>query len=156
MIALLAFILVGHLVLLRLHAKRVALRDARILELEGQREADLDETAATYEAMRREIDAATSPTSTKASCRPIAALRSRRTSRRAATAGTPSAGSCGWTRCSRPRPTRGSDEQDGHRLDRRSRDAGVPYFHKQMVVDGRLCTELADFPPSLRSQEFPR
>lgn len=36
------------------------------------------------------------------------------------------------------------------------RDAGVPYFHKQMVVDGRLCTELADFPPSLRSQEFPR
>lgn len=57
MIALLAFILVGHLVLLRLHAKRVALRDARILELEGQREADLDETAATYEAMRREIDA---------------------------------------------------------------------------------------------------
>jgi protein gp37 len=36
------------------------------------------------------------------------------------------------------------------------RAAGVPYFHKQSFVGGKLCHELEDFPPSLRSQEFPR
>jgi protein gp37 len=34
--------------------------------------------------------------------------------------------------------------------------AGVPYFHKQSFVDGKLCHALEGFPPALRSQEFPR
>lgn len=36
------------------------------------------------------------------------------------------------------------------------RDAGVPYFHKQSMVDGVLRHDVADFPPALRFQEFPK
>lgn len=56
MISLLICILVGHIMLVWLHAKRIALRDVRIAELECQREADIEEAEATYATMRAEIE----------------------------------------------------------------------------------------------------
>lgn len=36
------------------------------------------------------------------------------------------------------------------------REAGVPYFHKQMMVNGKLRHDPADFPPGLQIQEWPK
>lgn len=55
-VALAILAMVSSLVLARLAERRIALRDERIRALEAEREADIDEAAATYAEMRAEID----------------------------------------------------------------------------------------------------
>lgn len=50
---------------------------------------------------------------------------------------------------------RPADPQWFHSIAEQCRAAGVPYFHKQMMVDGKLRRDVADFPPGLQIQEWP-
>lgn len=43
-----------------------------------------------------------------------------------------------------------------HSLAAQCREAGVPYFQKQMMVNGKLCTDVTSFPAGLQIQEFPK
>lgn len=43
-----------------------------------------------------------------------------------------------------------------HSLAEQCKEAGVPFFNKQMMVDGKLRHDPADFPPGLQIQEWPK
>ena len=35
------------------------------------------------------------------------------------------------------------------------KDAGVPFFMKQMEIDGKVCKDINQFPEDLRIREYP-
>jgi protein gp37 len=67
-------------------------------------------------------------------------------------------GGCDWVigGCESGNGRRPSDRAWFESLASQCRESGVPYFHKQMEVGGKVTADISQFPEWLRIQEFPQ